>query len=80
MNKESVKRLALVKGVDMYICGWSSFVLVPSEAPGTGRYKNYSYTYSTNTMEPLNKGHLRTEAIVPYSEVVPYWEVFQKVE
>ena len=30
------------------------------------------------TVEPLNKGHLRTEGIVPYSEVVPYWEVFQK--
>ena len=30
------------------------------------------------TMEPLNKGHLHTEAIVPHSEVVPYWEVFQK--
>ena len=29
------------------------------------------------TVEPLNKGHLRTEGIVPYSEVVPYWEVFQ---
>ena len=28
-------------------------------------------------MEPLNKGHLCTEGIVPYSEVVPYWEVFQ---
>ena len=25
-----------------------------------------------NTVEPLNKGHLRTEGIVPY------WEVFQK--
>ena len=30
------------------------------------------------TVEPLNKGHLRTEAIVPYSEVVPYLEVFQR--
>ena len=30
---------------------------------------------SHNTVEP---GHLRTEGIVPYSEVVPYWEVFQK--
>ena len=29
-------------------------------------------------MEPLNNGHLRTEGIVPYSEVVPYWEVSQK--
>ena len=29
-------------------------------------------------MEPLNKGHLRTEGIVPYLEVVPYWEVSQK--
>ena len=29
-------------------------------------------------MEPLNKGHVRTEGIVPYSEVVPYWEVFHK--
>ena len=26
----------------------------------------------------FNKGHLRTEGIVPYSEVVPYWEVFHK--
>ena len=26
-------------------------------------------------MEPLNKGHLGTKAAVPYSEVVPYWEV-----
>ena len=31
-----------------------------------------------NTVKPLKKGHLRTEGIVPYSEVVPYWEVFQK--
>ena len=30
------------------------------------------------TVEPLNKGHLRTVDIVPYSEVVPYWEIFQK--
>ena len=33
---------------------------------------------SRTTVEPLNKGHLRTEGIVPYSEVVPYWEFFQK--
>ena len=26
----------------------------------------------------INKGHLRTEGIIPYSEVVPYWEVFQE--
>ena len=26
-------------------------------------------------MEPLNKGHLGTQAADPYSEVVPYWEV-----
>ena len=26
-------------------------------------------------MEPLNKGHLGTQGAVPYSEVVPYWEV-----
>ena len=33
------------------------------------------------TVEPLNKGHLCTEGIVPYSEVVPYWEGFsEKVE
>ena len=31
-----------------------------------------------NTVEPLNKGHLRTEGIVLYSEVVPYWEVSHK--
>ena len=28
-----------------------------------------------NTVEPLNKGRLRTLAIVPFSEVVLYWEV-----
>ena len=28
--------------------------------------------------EPLNKGHLGTQAAVPYSEVVPYWEVRDK--
>ena len=26
----------------------------------------------------LNKGHLGTQAAVPYSEVVPYWEVRDK--
>ena len=35
----------------------------------------YSYSY---TVEPLNKGHLGTQAAVPYSEVVPYWEVRDK--
>ena len=30
------------------------------------------------TVEPLSKGHLCTEGIVPYSELVLYWEVFQK--
>ena len=30
------------------------------------------------TVEPLNKGHLGTQAAVPYSEVVPYWEVQYK--
>ena len=30
------------------------------------------------TVEPLNKGHLGTQAAVPYSEVVPYWEVRYK--
>ena len=30
-------------------------------------------------MEPLNKGHLGTQAAVPYSEVVPYWEVCIKL-
>ena len=30
---------------------------------------------SLSTVEPLNKGHLGTQAAVPYSEVVPYWEV-----
>ena len=30
------------------------------------------------TVEPLNKGHLGTQAAVPYSEVVPYWEVWDK--
>ena len=28
-----------------------------------------------STVEPLNKGHLGTQAAVLYSEVVPYWEV-----
>ena len=32
----------------------------------------------TCTVEPLNKGHLGTQAAVPYSEVVPYWEVRDK--
>ena len=31
-----------------------------------------------HTVEPLNKGHLGTQAAVPYSEVVPYWEVRDK--
>ena len=37
-------------------------------------------TAGTNlyTVEPRNKGHLRTEGIILYSEVVPYWEVSQK--
>ena len=43
------------------------------EAGATVNYQNKVYT-----VEPLNKGHLRTEGIVPYSDVVPYWEVFQK--
>ena len=30
------------------------------------------------TVEPLNKGHLHTEDIVPYLEVVPYWGVLHK--
>ena len=30
------------------------------------------------TVEPLNKGHLGTQAAVPYSEVVPYREVRDK--
>ena len=33
---------------------------------------------ATCTVEPLNKGHLGTQAAVPYSEVVPYWEVRDK--
>ena len=32
----------------------------------------------SNSVEPLNKGHLGTQAAVPYSEVVPYWEVRDK--
>ena len=31
------------------------------------------------TVEHLNKGHLGTQAVVPYSEVVPYWEVCIKL-
>ena len=43
---------------------------------------NYS-THGSEDMcackvEPLNKGHLGTQAAVPYSEVVPYWEVRDK--
>ena len=34
--------------------------------------------FSMYTVEPLNKGYFRTEAIVLNWEVVPYWEVFQK--
>ena len=34
---------------------------------------------SLSTMEPLNKGHVGTQAAVPYSEVVPYWEVCIKL-
>ena len=34
---------------------------------------------SGSTVEPLNKGHLGTQAAVPYSEVVPYWEVCIKL-
>ena len=34
--------------------------------------------FSASTVEPLNKGHLGTQAAVPYSEVVPYWEVRYK--
>ena len=35
----------------------------------------YIHTY---TVGPLNKGHLGTQAAVPYSEVVPYLEVRDK--
>ena len=42
------------------------------------RFVHVEYSLYDNTVEPLNKGHLRTEGIVPYSEVVPYWEVLQK--
>ena len=34
---------------------------------------------SLSTVEPLIKGHLGTQAAVPYSEVVPYWEVCIKL-
>ena len=34
--------------------------------------------YNICTVEPLNKGHLGTQAAVPYSEVVPCWEVWDK--
>ena len=33
---------------------------------------------SPGTVEPLNKEHLGTQAAVPYSEVVPNWEVRDK--
>ena len=35
--------------------------------------------YNICTVEPLNKGHLGTQAAVPYSEVVPCWEVWDKI-
>ena len=35
-------------------------------------------TQGINTVEPLKKGHLRTEGIVPYSEVVPIGRLFRK--
>ena len=31
-----------------------------------------------HTVESLNKGHLCTEYLIPYLEVVLYWEVLQK--
>ena len=40
-----------------------------------GKKKTFVVLY---TVEPLNKGHLGTQAAVPYSEVVPYWEVRDK--
>ena len=44
----------------------------------TNKYR-YSISERVNyTVEPLNKGHLGTQAAVPYSEVVPYWEVRDK--
>ena len=32
------------------------------------------FAYMPSTVKPL-KGHLRTQAVVPYSDVVLYWEV-----
>ena len=34
--------------------------------------------YISDTVEPLNKAHLGTQAAVPYSEVVPCWKVHVK--
>ena len=42
------------------------------------RYENIVIVVDCYTVEPLNKGHLGTQAAVPYSEVVPYWEVRDK--
>ena len=39
------------------------------------RNKFWCYDDRESTVEPLNKGHLGAQAAVPYSEVVPYWEV-----
>ena len=39
----------------------------------------YTNMVMCNTVESLNKGHLGTQAAVPYSEAVPYWEVCIKL-
>ena len=36
---------------------------------------SYKLACVSNAVEPLNKGHLGTQAAVPYLEVAPYWEV-----
>ena len=45
---------------------------------GEDKDMSFSLTQNYSTVEPLNKGHLGTQAAVPYSEVVPYWEVRDK--
>ena len=61
-------------------------VIINHQRHGRTSYKTINLFFETslswqllgNIVEPLNKGHLRTDGIVPYSKVVPYWEVSQK--
>ena len=42
------------------------------------RFVSYLPFIPNNTVEPLNKGHFRTDRIVPYTEVVLHWNVLRK--